>query len=522
MADFDFDLIEGNYSVNVDKVKQKKLGQFFTPPHIAKFMSEWVLNNPSENLTILDPAAGLGIFERVINTISNKSVNFDLWELDNEIIKDLKSILKQENINNKLLVGDFLNSSWDKKYDGIISNPPYYKHHYIPNKLDLVEKYKSKTEYKFSAQTNIYCWFLIKCLNQLKSGGRLAFILPSEFLNSNYGEKVKEYFINSELSIKLLNIDYKISVFDKALTTSLIILAEKSSNPQNTISFFSVSCDKQLDIDFLNNGSSLKRNKEDLDNFVKWKNYFKINKTDTYKNLVRLHNFGKFSRGIATGANKYFTLSQNEVNNRDLPKKCLIPVVSKSNQVNSPFFNNEDYQILKNNDNRIYLFNGKATVNKSVKDYIKLGEQNNIHKRYLTKNRDPWYSLENREVSKMWITVFSRDGIKLIWNKTNCVTLTCFHNFFPTIYGQNIQKVIFVYLHTELAFELLEREKREYGDGLDKFEPGDISKAKVLDFTILTENEITEIESIHKKMEKLNTIDQTLVDRAESIFRSYI
>ena len=46
---------------------------------------------------------------------------------------------------------------------------------------------------KLSGFTNIYTLFILKSIWQLRKGGRTAYIVPSEFLNSDYGKDVKKY-----------------------------------------------------------------------------------------------------------------------------------------------------------------------------------------------------------------------------------------------------------------------------------------------------------------------------------------
>ena len=56
--------------------------------------------------------------------------------------------------------------------------------------------------------------------------------------------------------------------------------------------------------------------------------------------------------------------------------------------------------------------------------------------------------------------------------------------------------LLFAYLLTDVAREIFEDNRREYGNGLQKFEPNDLNKAMMLDLTLLdkkTENKIIEL-----------------------------
>lgn len=518
--------IENKYSAETDIKYRRSLGQFFTPYKIASFMADWILGNKKNNLTILDPATGLGIFERAIKD-KNKSkiINFDLFEIDEKVSSKLEKIISEIGVNATIINSDFLTGSWDKKYDGIIANPPYYKHHLIKNKESIFQKICSKTYFKFSIQTNIYCWFLIKSMSLLSEGGRLAFIVPSEFLNANYGEKIKEYLLDSGIVLHLININFEENVFDNALTTSSIILAEKSINKSTAINFFNVSDVEKLNSlnDFLNDCPRKKINNHDLSAKVKWRNYFNGYKQKDDKNFIPFSQLGKFSRGIATGSNEYFTLTPEEIKQHNISKECLYPCITKANFAKDILFSNKDFDFLVKQNKKTYLFDGEKSNHETCTNYIKIGENQNIHNKFLTKNRTPWFALEKREVSKIWVSVFGRSGLKFIWNTSDCKNLTCFHSFYPTGYGKKYLDILFIYLNTDFAKNLFDREKREYGNGLEKFEPNDINKSLILNFEIISKNDIETLKKLQVKL--LNNIGDEradLIKKADLIFKSYL
>ncbi|MDP3792335.1 MAG: N-6 DNA methylase [bacterium] len=518
--------LENKYSAETDIKYRRSLGQFFTPYKIASFMADWILDNKRDSLTILDPATGLGIFERALkNRNTDRNIKFDLFEIDKKVSLELKKITSNLGIKANILNSDFLTGSWDKKYDGIIANPPYYKHHFIKNKEDIFQKICSKTYFKFSIQTNIYCWFLIKSMNLLSEGGRLAFIVPSEFLNANYGEKIKEYLLSSGIVLHLININFEENVFDNALTTSSIILAEKHQDKSTAINFFSVSDVNQLDSlnKFLNDYPRKKINNRDLSSKVKWRNYFNGYKQKDDKNFILFSQIGKFSRGIATGSNEYFTLTPEEIKQHQISIECLYPCITKANFVKDILFSDNDFELLVKQNKKTYLFDGEKSNHKTCINYIKKGENENIHNKFLTKNRTPWFALEKRGVSKIWVSVFGRSGLKFIWNTSDCKNLTCFHSFYPTENGKKYLDILFVYLNTDFAKNLFDREKREYGNGLEKFEPNDINKSLILNFEIISKKDIDNLKRLQKEILKNDREKRTkIIEEANSIFKSYL
>ena len=511
------------FEKEADLVVRKKFGQFFTPFRIGEIMSEWILGGKASKMKILDPAVGLGLFARTLDKLNNnkKDLHFDFYEKDKNIFTYLQDILYESNIKANFNLEDYLLSENKELYDGIIANPPYYKHHFLENKEELKAKFSNLCRHNFSVQTNVYCWFIIKSILEIKTGGRIAYIVPSEFLNSNYGVNIKEYLLKAGIILHLIDLNFQNQVFDDALTTSVILLGEKSDKKQEKINFYFVdNLDKVESLDQILSNFKVKEYKvEELEAKEKWKNYFTPIKSnpDIEKNLVEFKNFGKFSRGIATGDNNYFTLTPSEVEQYNLPKEVLKPCITKSNHVKTPIFDNNAFEKLIEENKKAYLFDGIQSKNPAVEEYINYGIKIGASDKYLTKKRNPWFSVEKREVAKIWVSVFFRGETKFIWNDTDCLNLTCFHGFIPTIKGKGYLDILFLYLKTDIAKAIFKKETRNYGSGLNKFEPGDISKSKILDLSILSKNEFNSLKQLQLELTSNPKSENNILKEANKI-----
>ncbi len=425
---------------------------------------------------------------------------------------------------------DFLDEhAWSAAYDAIIANPPYYKHHYVENKEDLRAVISSRVGAPFSVQTNIYCWFLIKALALLKPGGRLAFIIPTEFLNANYGRDVKKHLLGTGFLRYIISVCYKSKTFDDAITTACVLLAEKGVEPLSGIRFYRADSHDQLgklsrflaDTDFIEYDSS------DLDIEHKWRSYFPGNMSIDRgpSNLVPLSTYGRFSRGIATGANEYFAIRPSTAEKYSLPQECLIPCLSKARQAPGKTFTGQEFEALVQADKPVYLFDGSAVTSKAVNRYIRLGEEAGYQHRYLTKMRNPWYALEKRSTCKIWVGVFGRAGVRFIWNESDCISLTCFHVFQPGSAGEAYLPFLFLYLNSSTGRTFLELEKREYGDGLEKYEPNDVNKALAPDFSLLDQDKLERLIELQKAfidVEKGSSEEESILEEADAIFGALI
>lgn len=365
-------------------------------------MGSWVVNNRSGK-RILDPAIGLGIFIRSILKENEEKINdfeFSGYEIDPEMIEKTKNLFLDSGANIQFHNQDFLDD-WESKYDGIICNPPYLKFHNYNNK-DLILSFKEKLERNFSGLTNIYTLFILKALEQLNKGGRAAFIVPSEFMNADYGKEIKKYLIETKMLRFIIIVEFDVGVFEEAITTSSILLFANDDNSSD-VQFIDVN--NSIDFNLIKSklffypkqGKIGKIKKiTELDETKKWRSYYKDVNGDKYKNLVPFSKYAKVMRGIATGANKYFTFSESERQKNKIKSEFLLPCLTKANQIKKSFFDHSDFEKLKKEGKAIYLLNATDLGDPNLNRYIKKGEKEGINERYLTKNRNPWYSLENR------------------------------------------------------------------------------------------------------------------------------
>lgn len=477
---------EQKYISTTSLEHRKKYAQFFTPEKIAEFMCQWVLQG-KQKTRALEPAYGLGIFSRVLAQKSNLPI--DAYEIDEQIFASAFAARPNGvNLRNE----DYFACDWNAKYDAIICNPPYLKFHDYDN-ATYIPDVNSHLGTKLNGFTNLYTLFLLKSIAQLQEGGRLAYIIPSEFLNSDYGVEVKRALVESNTLQHIIVVDFTECAFDDALTTACILLCERMTSSVK-VRFSLVN-----NIEGLSNCFSeyVEFNTSELDAKIKWKAYYEEGNSCKYNHLVPFSKFAKVCRGIATGANDYFTFKPSKVDEYDVPEECLMPCICKAVDAPQTFFTQNEFTKLLNEDKTIYLFNGStAPDNTSVLRYIHLGEELGINKRYLTASRSPWYAIENRPPAPIWVSVFNRSGLRFIRNEANIYNLTTFHCVYPKSTGVDID-VLFAYLITDVAKEIFLDNSRQYGNGLIKFEPNDLNKGMVVDLTLLNSRESSFVKDVY-------------------------
>lgn len=520
---------EKEYISDTEPKYRKKFGQVFTPVYISKFMTRWVTDKLAQNSIILDPALGLGTFFRCLPTPN--AFQLEGYELDSNLAQRTDSLFSSLSIDLNCKNQDFLMAEIDKKYDGIICNPPYIHFQDYNNSLSLIERFNQEYGLDLKGFSNIYSLFLIKALQLLKSKGRAAFIIPSEFLNADYGVTIKKYLLNHRSLKHLIIFDPSYTIFEGILTTSAILLFDNKKSDK--LNFYNIKEAEQLhtlENELYNsnkNDNSISKQYplEKLDPEVKWKYYYKNLKINLHLNskshLIPFKELARIRRGIATGANDFFTLSQTDLDKFNIDSRYIDPCLTRASQVKGAIFSQEELDNLMKNDRRIFLLSiNKQKLDQSIIEYIKYGEQKGYNQRYLSRNRNPWYSLKITRPADLLVKTFGRKKAVFIQNKTQALNLTCFHSIYLNSKGRKFSNIIFLYLLTDLAREIFEGQKRDYSSGLGKFEPNDIKETYLLDFNLFKEKDIHLLKQLYLDYLSKDNKD-TIITEAEDIFKKY-
>lgn len=476
----DWMAIESVYANVCPPDQRKKLGQFMTPPVVASLMAEWVLGCEPE--TVLDPAVGLGIFPW---TVKRQSPNVDITAFDIDPGMVAASMRLVPGL--RTLQADFLNFSPNKSYDAIICNPPYIRHHSARVPEEVYSRYSDVIGERLSRLTNIYALFLIEITLQLKQGGRAAVITPAEYLNADFGVAVKRYLVERGFLSGLIIFDHAASVFGDAITTASIALIESPAHSAGRdIKVFRVD---SLDViarvqsELAGNArtpgqdsSAHVISRSDLDPRAKWQ---WLGRIEPSGEGPPLGDYVRCCRGIATGANHFFTLNRSEAKHFGLPPECLIPCVTKSSHVPGTSFDDADLTRLITENRKVFLVD-TASNHPAVEDYLEWGEEQGIHKRYLPSHRSPWYALEKRERAPIWVNVFGRKGFRFIRNRTRALNLTTFHCIYPDRLPPELSiDDLADYLAGPDCLSAIQEQTRFYGGGLEKLEPRDVLRIRI-------------------------------------------
>lgn len=161
---------------------------------LAKYVREYIKGKNFKN--ILDIGTGSGILSLYISDIPN--IEIDAIEIQNILVNILNDNLINNNLHNKIkVINEDIRKYEGKKYDIIISNPPYYKANSGKLPENDILKYS-----KFDLLLNISDF--IKSINRLlNNDGVFIIIMPMDRMEELKIEiKKNKLYIEDILEIK--------------------------------------------------------------------------------------------------------------------------------------------------------------------------------------------------------------------------------------------------------------------------------------------------------------------------------
>ena len=209
----------------------------------------------------------------------------------------------------------------------------------------------------------------------------------------------------------------------------------------------------------------------------------------------------KIKRGLATGDNSYFILSDIEIKERGLPLSEFRSILP------SPRYLIEDVVEADENgdpniDRHLFLLDPKLSEiairaqYPALWNYLEEGKARGLHERYLCSHRLKWYAQEVRPPAPIVCTYMGRGDarsgrpFRFILNKSNATAANVYLMMYPTpLLAQALSKDrdlihrIWTSLN-EIPAEKLLGEGRVYGGGLHKLEPKELGNVPLPQFLV--------------------------------------
>ena len=118
-----------------------------------------------------------------------------------------------------------------ERFNLLICNPPYVRHHHIVNgeKQRLKLRMRDACGVQINGLAGLYCYFLGLSHAWMADGGLAGWLIPSEFMDVNYGVSVKGYLLNKVTLLHIHRFDPNDVQFGDALVSSAVVWLRNES-----------------------------------------------------------------------------------------------------------------------------------------------------------------------------------------------------------------------------------------------------------------------------------------------------
>ena len=494
----DIESFRYSYQQMIDSKKnvadRRMLGQFSTPYSLAQEITKFGLSLIDNNkIKFLEPAIGTGVFYSALNELVNHEnieISASGFEIDKDYYNASKDIWDDYNID--LFNEDFL--SIEKplaKYNLVLTNPPYVRHHLIQKELKPILKKRVKNELgiNISGLAGLYCYFMLLADKWLEEGAVCGWLLPSEFMDVNYGSVIKDYLINKVHLLRIHRYNPEDCQFDDAIVSSCVVWFKKESTTDDYDITFSYGGTH-------NNPANIRKlKKSQAEQIKKWTHVTdeisKKSPSDNIKDAV-IGDFFDIKRGLATGDNGFFIMNRKQIIDNHLEMKFFKPILPsprkmKLDEVMADDDGNPEI------DEQLFLLDCNLSEDEIEKFYPSLWEYlcsglETTATKYLCKNRKKWYFQERREPTAFLCSYMGRGNaermpFRFILNHSNAIASNSYLLLYPK---ENLQKFLSekqAYREVwdalqNISISDMESEGRVYGGGLKKIEPKELAKVK--------------------------------------------
>jgi adenine-specific DNA-methyltransferase len=474
------------------QAERNRLGQFATPAALSRDILKYAttLFPLDEKVHFLDPAIGTGSFYSALRAVfpADRVAEALGFEIDPEYAA-AANIWKRSGLTVEF--GDFTQAKPAARFNLVICNPPYVRHHHLDNgeKSRLQLHTQQASGLKVNGLAGLYCHFLGLAHAWMTEGGVAGWLIPSEFMDVNYGLAVKRYLLDRVTLLHIHRFDPNDVQFADALVSSAVVWFRKSPPPR----------DHAVNFTF---GRTLLEPKisrsvpvRDLAREPKWTR-FPVARATRRSDVPTISDFFQIKRGLATGHNGFFILSEEEITSQGLPMEVFKPILP------SPRYVAEDEVTADKNgipkiERRRFLLDTRLAEDEiksrypALHSYLEGGKTSGLHKRYLCQHRSPWYSQEVRPPAPIVCTYLGRGDVKsgrpfrFILNHSLATVANVYLAMYPTpslaramARDSGLIRRIWKTLNAITPDRLLS-EGRVYGGGLHKLEPSELASVPV-------------------------------------------
>lgn len=471
--------------------ERNRLGQFATPPELARAIARAAVHclEPDSPLHFGEPSVGSGSFFAALlaENRGRQILSAEAFEVDPRFVEIASRLWKSHGLD--VRHADFpatiSRGEASTRPNLILANPPYVRHHHLDAtiKKKLQAETKRLTGLDVSGLAGLYVYFLLLSDAWMAEGGVAAWLIPSEFLDVNYGSALRQYLSERVTLLHLHRFDASDVQFADALVSSTVVIFKKAVPlTQHCVCFTQggrlEAASRQRMIP-----------RETLRESLRWSGLLAPVDAVAGTSGPTLGDYFTTRRGIATGANEFFVLPRAQAIRLGLPDTTLRPILPSPRSLPGRLLESDGDGYPCIADPLVLLDcalpESEAMRQIGLWDYLQRGVAQGLPERYLLRQRKPWYRQERREPAPFVCTYMGRGGkngaapLRFLLNRSRAIAPNVYLMLYPkpalevALREPGRDLAALAALET-IANQYATAGGRTYGGGLHKIEPGEL------------------------------------------------
>jgi len=468
---------------------RKARGAFFTPLPIAEHLTAWAIRgNPEARL--LDPTCGEAVFllsaGRQLKGLGRQASDLDeqLYGVDlhADSLDAAMALLESEGLDAHLTASDFFALPTPDQFggvlplmDAVVGNPPFVRYQeHVGESRRLSVAAALAQGVRLNGLASSWAASLAHSAGFLKPEGRLAMVLPAELLTVGYAEPVRAWLRRRFERVNLVM--FERLQFEDATEKVVLLLAEGSGGCDSFSLYHVDTAEDLADLSAYDHWNVTPPAEGKWTDLLVPPRFRSLSRRVTEEHFQPLARYGTSELGIVTGANNFFTLSEDTRKEYGLSEE-LGQVVRVSppgtKHLRGLTFSRQQWVALRDAGERVWLFRPSANDNSPARRaYTDLGDELGTGDAYKCQIRNPWWRPPVVAPTDLFFTYMSHRYPRLITNSARATFVNSMHGVRLSKNAPAEAKIALPLLClNSLTMLGAEVHGRSYGGGILKMEP---------------------------------------------------
>ena len=390
---------------------------------------------------------------------------------------------------NQNAVADFFDAEWmfgiTDGFDVVIGNPPYVRQEKIKHLKPTLKKHYTC----YTGAADLYVYFYERGLQLLSPNGIHTFICSNSWLDVNYGAPLQKYLLDNTAGAVICHSEAEREFESADINTIVSILQNGTPDADSHIRFLTFKTfigdpDIENRRERTRTYTELKQagTRENKYAGDKWGGKY-LRAPDIYwtllekgkDKLVRLGDIADVRRGFTTGANEFFYLDTERIQEWDIESEFLKSVIKSPRECKSIRVDPRQLQF------KLFMCHADkvALVGTEALAYIEWGESQGYHQRPSCKGRARWWDLGEREIPTLSFNYLISSTARTVYAQDGCYTSD---NFQEIHIDSDLTLPLCASLNSSL-FQLMVNMagRSNFGGGLLKIQTYEVSELLCLD-----------------------------------------